>query len=281
MNDNSAGILEAIALFTFGIILVRYLVKPSIQKHLEKKRSFSFVEKEMLKNWQFYDELLCTNNCFYRNLDIEKRTKFVSRLLHFQFTKSFQYISIDPQPEIRVLISAAAIQLTFGLEHYLLDFFRKIYVIGSDYYYGLNQEIYQGHVNTNGIYLSWNNFLQGYRYCDDAQNVGLHEMAHALAYTNFVAQEDMDYDFVKRFHSFSKTARPIFNRLQKQNDTFLDNYATTNYNEFWAVCIETFFEKPEQLHSELPELYNALSYVLNQDLLLQKNKNNPSDLIHA
>jgi Mlc titration factor MtfA (ptsG expression regulator) len=52
-----------------------------------------------------------------------------------------------------------------------------------------------------------------------------------------------------------------------QNDTMLDNYAATNYNEFWAVCVETFFEKPGQLNEQMPELYEALSDLLNQNLL--------------
>jgi hypothetical protein len=36
-----------------------------------------------------------------------------------------------------LLVSAAAIQLTFGLKHYLMDHFDKIYILKRDYHFGL------------------------------------------------------------------------------------------------------------------------------------------------
>ena len=42
-----------------------------------------------------------------------------------------------------------------------------------------------------------------------------------------------------------------------------------NENEFFAVAVENFFEGPEHLNSELPELYAILRGMLNQDPLTQ------------
>jgi Mlc titration factor MtfA (ptsG expression regulator) len=47
----------------------------------------------------------------------------------------------------------------------------------------------------------------------------------------------------------------------------LGDYAATNYHEFWAVAVEIFFESPDQFRDELPELYEAMATVLNQDPL--------------
>jgi len=47
----------------------------------------------------------------------------------------------------------------------------------------------------------------------------------------------------------------------------LGSYAATNYQEFWAVCVENFFERPSSLKIQLPELYAAICKLLNQDLL--------------
>ena len=116
-----------------------------------------------------------------------------------------------------------------------------------------------GSVNTSsGIW------FEDYR---DGSNVGLHEMAHALAYVNFSVDEGLDPAFRARFYEFSKIARPVFNDIQKNGSVFLGTYATTNYNEFWAVCVENFFERPETFQNQLPELYKGLCVLLNQDPL--------------
>ena len=46
-----------------------------------------------------------------------------------------------------LLISSAAIQLTFGLENYLLDHFTTIYVLKDNYRYGLYNTPFEGHVS--------------------------------------------------------------------------------------------------------------------------------------
>jgi len=38
----------------------------------------------------------------------------------------------------------------------------------------------------------------------------------------------------------------------------LDHYGATNQAEFFAVASETFFEKPQQLKHEHPELFELL-----------------------
>ncbi len=86
--------------------------------------------------------------------------------------KKFEYVGMDAAEEIPVLVGAAAIQLTFGLRGYLMEFFDTIYLMKEDYYYGYFQTPFQGHVNSGGIYLSWNNFMKGYENYSDAQNVG-------------------------------------------------------------------------------------------------------------
>lgn len=55
--------------------------------------------------------------------------------------------------------------------------------------------------------------------------------------------------------------------MQAGESLFLDPYAATNYQEFWAVSIETFFERPTAFKRQLPDLYSSLCVLLNQDPL--------------
>jgi Mlc titration factor MtfA (ptsG expression regulator) len=63
-------------------------------------------------------------------------------------------------------------------------------------------------------------------------------------------------------------ARPIFTSMQQAGArNLLGEYAATNYHEFWAVAVEIFFESAVQFRHDLPELYEAMATVLNQDPL--------------
>jgi len=66
--------------------------------------------------------------------------------------------------------------------------------------------------------------LRGYEDYTDADNVGIHEMAHALAYVNFMAGANSGRDkaFITRFYHFSAVARPIFEDMQKGQKNLLN-----------------------------------------------------------
>lgn len=215
-----------------------------------------------------FDTILSRFNPYYRSLSAPARERFLRRVLLFMEAKKFEYIDIEPEETMPLLISAAAVQLTFGLEHFLLDYFRNIYILKDKYRFGKYNMPFEGHVSEEGIYLSWAHFIREFTDYSDGQNVGLHEMAHALTYVNFTVRNGRDNSFHDRFVEFSAVGRPIFERMQAGETTLLDPYAATNYQEFWAVCIETFFERPTLFKKGLPELYSSLCVLLNQDPLI-------------
>lgn len=215
-----------------------------------------------------FDRLLQYYLPYYRQLPAGLKDRFLLRTLTFMENKEFKYVDLQPEEIMPLLISATAVQLCFGLEHYLLDFFPRIYVLRHAYQYGDYNVPFEGHVNTEGIYLSWTHFSRELSDYTDGSNVGLHEMAHALALVNFPAQEGADPDFKKRFVAFSAVARPLFEKLKQEGQSgFLGNYALTDYHEFWAVCIEHFFERSAAFRLAYPDLYEALAQLLNQDPL--------------
>src|ERR1043166_9139810 len=71
---------------------------------------------------------------FYKNLNYENKNKFTERLQHFAKSKKFVSRQ-DAQitDEVRTLISACAIQLTFGLDNYAIDYFEWVLVYPDIY----------------------------------------------------------------------------------------------------------------------------------------------------
>jgi Mlc titration factor MtfA (ptsG expression regulator) len=275
LYEGGPGELSDNTVFWFGLVAVLLIVAGRFALlRLLKRRQHRKLQEEALAELDShhvqYNDVLANYNSYYRSLSVPLRNRFMQRVVEFIETKKFEYIDIPPDEKMPLLISGAAIQLTFGLEKYLLEYFDTIHVLRHDYHYGIYSVPFMGHVSSSGIYLSWDNFLRGYAIDTDADNVGVHEMAHALTYVNFMADstDDTDDEFKKGFKEFSKVARPIFNDMQSGASNLLGDYAGTNYNEFWAVSVEHFFEKPKQLKEELPELYTALCQLLNQDSLL-------------
>lgn len=95
------------------------------------------------------------------------------------------------------------------MDHFQLDYLKTIYVIKDKYRFGLYNVPFEGHVSDDGIYLSWTHFVREFTNYSDGQNVGLHEMAHALTDVNFTVHEGQDNAFYQSFTRFSEVARPI------------------------------------------------------------------------
>jgi Mlc titration factor MtfA (ptsG expression regulator) len=257
-----------VALVTAVLILHRPLTA------LYNKLYVSRQQRKFIECETFYHSVVSKYIRYYNRMGLEDQRKFLFRTFLFKKSRRFHYIEVKESAEMPILISAVAIQLTFGLDKYMLNYFNDIYVLKDDYHYGFYSRPFMGHVDQSGIYLSWDNFMKGVSGQTPYCNVGLHEMGHALAYVTFITETEEDKHFKKEFKNFSKVARPIFADMQAGIRNLLGEYAAVNYHEFWAVSVETFFENPVCLRQDLPNLYQAMVSLLRQDPLQMKSHNN-------
>jgi Mlc titration factor MtfA (ptsG expression regulator) len=202
---------------------------------------------------------------YFNQLSQVQKLRFIKRVQAFMVGKRFHFEGLEQRFHIPVLISASAVQLTFGLHNYKLNHFKDIYILGDAYKLDEYSEYFVGHVEPGSIYLSWEHFLYGYSISDDNINPGLHEMAHALLYNNFYAEYGPDTKFRLNYELFSVTTGPLIAEVITKRKSYLRGYAFSNIQEFWAVSIEAFFENPKELKYFMPALYNALCSILNQD----------------
>ncbi len=203
---------------------------------------------------------------FYQKLPDHLKMKFVLRVKNFIKGKNFETREgLQLTAQMQILVAASAVQLTFGLSKYLLERFSKIILYPDSYYSSIGKAYHMGETNPKGIIvLSWKDLVNGYNIRDDAFNVGLHEMAHALE-LELLLQEDYDIFFGTYFVKWSRIAHEEFENVANDRQSFLRQYAGVNQREFFAVCIEYFFEASEEFKSHLPQLYYHLCVLLNQD----------------
>lgn len=201
---------------------------------------------------------------YYNNLNPIQRGKFVDRLERFMKDKTFIIHSHEGFKEMPVLLSAAAIQLTFGLEKFMLPHFRFIQVHPEEYFAENSFRVLAGNVYDNSITLAWNQFLKGYSNPADGVNVGLHEMAHAVYYQHVVIDKKREMDFCNCFNEVMEEGAEVY-ELKKEHQILFTNYAFKDLQEFWAESVELFFERPFDLKAHYPDLFEAIRDLLNQD----------------
>ena len=206
---------------------------------------------------------------FYIGLSESERSHFERRVQNFMRMKQFIPRNMKEVTfEMKVLISACAIQLTFGLPKVYLRHFKKILVYPDNYYSTINQKYHKGEVNPRYgiIVLSWKAFIHGY-YEKEGINLGLHEMAHALHLENVILNTEIDFLDKTALKEWRNLAIEQIEKIQSGENTFFRKYGAADEHELFAVAVENFFERPIEFNEALPKVYGILSRLLNQDLL--------------
>lgn len=218
-----------------------------------------------------YRKILLKSCRYYQQLPAARRPAFERKVQHFIMLKRFvprQLASVTA--EMKVLIAATAVQLTFGLPHVYLRHFRTILVYPDTYYSTISRKYHKGEVNPAWgiIVLSWRNFVEGFVDPSDSINLGLHEMAHALRLENLIRNAEHGFLDPEQMEQWESMSLKELHKIRKGESHFFRGYAGVNEEEFFAIAVENFFERPQQFWQQLPELYQLLSLLLKQDPLV-------------
>lgn len=207
---------------------------------------------------------------FYTNLTPNRKRRFEQKVQYFIHVKEFiprQMPAVTE--EMKVLIAACAVQLTFGYPKIFLSHFKRILIYPDSYYSTINKTYHKGEVNPRmqAIVLSWRAFVEGYISDGKGRNLGLHEMAHALRLENMIMNSEfrfMDDQLLENWHNIAD--EEMIN-ISNGNSKLFRDYAGTDQDEFFSVAVENFFERPEKFKSLMPRLYAILVLLLKQDPL--------------
>lgn len=211
---------------------------------------------------------------FYHFLPLKSRRIFEHRVAKFIRLKEFIPRQMDEITlEMKVLIAASAIQLTFGFPKIFLSYFKYIIVFPDQFFSNANQRYHKGEVNpgAKAIVLSWRHFVQGYADSEGV-NLGLHEMAHALQLENIVMNYEYDFLDAEAIRNWQELASTEIARMREGQESLFRAYGSTNHLEFFAVAVENFFERPEEFAAYSYPMYKAMSDLIRQDPLLLYKK---------
>lgn len=263
LDTNTLGIIIFFILLVLAYFIIRKFRSGSTSDpqsmwlNLEKSGSLKDIDAKLI---DFYHQVLTKYTGYYRNLAQPDRKKFINRL--HSLIEQMEFVGQDGQQinlKVSTLCCAPMIQITMGLDTYLFNSYHTIVVYPHQFFSERQRAYVKGGVgNGDVICFSFEDLLKGYAVPNDALNLGLHEMAHA------VHIEFFDEAFENRFPHWEKIAEQEVLKMRYQDDPILRNYAGQNKHELFAVCIETFFEQGAEMKQKAPELYEAMCQLLNQ-----------------
>lgn len=210
---------------------------------------------------------------FYHNLNADDKLRFerdVSR-----FLKNVKITGVNTEIDItdKLLVASSAAIPVFGFPNWDYTFLDEVLLYPGSFdrenTINSRDETITGMVGSGSMegkmILSKPSLHRGFSNETDKQNVGVHEFIHLLD------KEDGDVDGIpptllnKRFSvPWLQLIREKTEAIRK-GDSDINPYGATHEREFLAVAGEYFFERPQLLQKNHPELYDLLERAFNQD----------------
>ncbi len=210
---------------------------------------------------------------FYHNLEAADKFRFEQDVLRFIKTVKITGVHTEIDLTDKLLVASSAAIPVFGFPEWDYTFLDEVLLYPSsfDRNYNINsqEETITGMVGNGAMegkmILSKPALHRGFSNTTDKQNVGVHEFIHLMD------KEDGDVDGIpanlmnKKFSlPWLELIRDKTNQIEKGNSD-INPYGATHEREFFAVVGEYFFERPQLLKQNHPELYSLLCKAFNQD----------------
>ena len=176
---------------------------------------------------------------------------------------------IEITEEIKLLIAATAIKVSFGYRKYLFSIIDTIIVYPKDYFSNITNQQHKGETNPRykAVVFSWEDFKEGLKIENDNLNLGLHEFTHAMQFS-FKNKQSTSASYFKRNYNDLLYFLEDKNEQKKLiNSGYLRAYAFENQYEFLAVLVEHYFETPQEFSQKLPEVFNYVRRILNINII--------------
>ncbi|WP_303311732.1 zinc-dependent peptidase [Hymenobacter sp. BT730] len=222
-------------------------------------------------------QILAERVAFYLSLTKDDKVRFEKQVQVFLARTRVTGIQTEVDDVTRVLVAASAIIPVFGFPDWEYSNLSEVLVVPDAWKERQDPTKEQAPLSgtllgsvrnfqtSHYMHLSKASLEQGFRDALDRQNVGIHEFAHLLD------EADGVIDGIPRLALPDELVKPWQEVMQSEieairaGNSSINDYGGTSEAEFFAVVTEYFFEKPEKLQTEHPELYDLLLRLFRQN----------------
>ena len=209
---------------------------------------------------------------YFRELDRDQQDLFLKRVQGFLDDVSIVGAKTKVTLTDKLLVAASAEIPLFGFDQWRYPNLDEVILHGKsfarDFDPNTDDATVLGIVGNRELsrtmVLSKPALHQGFgRHTD--HNVGIHEFTHLLDMSDGATDGSPDYYLEDGL--VGPWMRLVGKEMAKvrAGESDLDEYAATNEAEFFAVSSEYFFNRPDELQSDHPALYEMLESIFKQD----------------
>lgn len=240
----------------------------------DSRRRTEALSEEFPAAWR---QILAERVAFYLSLTKKEKARFEKQVQVFLASTRITGVQTEVDDTTRLLVAASAIIPVFGFPDWEYRNLGEVLIVPDAWkqendpskevkpLQGALLGSVQNFQNQHYMRLSKASLEQGFRDGLDRQNVGIHEFAHMLD------EADGVIDGVPKAALPPELLQPWAAVMQREiaaieaGKSDINPYAATNEAEFFAVVTEYFFEKPEKLQENHPELYELLGRAFRQN----------------
>ncbi len=208
---------------------------------------------------------------FYQQLARDKQTEFEERTAHFLTQVKITGVKTLVEDIDRILIAASAIIPIFNFAGWEYKNLHEVLLYPDSFSHEFEQQgegrnilgmVGSGAMN-HVMILSQFELRQSFSNESGKNNTAIHEFVHLLDKT------DGEIDGVPESLLDRQYIKPWLQLMQQKIQEIYDDrsdinpYGATNEAEFFAVVSEYFFERPDLLKENHPELYELLLKIFN------------------
>jgi Mlc titration factor MtfA (ptsG expression regulator) len=206
---------------------------------------------------------------FYQQLDDDGKKKFEDRVQDFLTAVRITGVNAEVEDMDRLFIAAAAIIPVYNFSDWQYVNLHEVLVYPGTFNQDFDQagwdRYVSGMVGTGAmqhmmIISKWQ-LRQGFINAADTHNTAIHEFAHLVdkmdGTMDGVPEIILERRFIPRWISLMNTTI----QQMKSYPSDIDMYGATNHAEFFAVISEYFFERPDLLKANHPELSEMLERI--------------------
>ncbi len=232
-------------------------------KNLQRK-------KQIIKNFKpEWRNFLQEKVLFYNRLPAEEKRLFETKISGFLLDYEIKGVETDINDFDKVLVAASAIIPVFRFSNWYYRDLKTIYLFPDAF--TINHPMLPQGTLLNGLvgyggmidkmYLSKKALYKSFEKDFDGKHTGIHEFLH------LIDMEDGEADGVPDILIPKVYIKPWKELIQKEiericnDDSILSDYACENAAEFFAESGVSFFENPDELRQNHPELYRVLELI--------------------
>ena len=230
---------------------------------------------EFLPAWR---TILTENVAFYNSLDATGKTQFEADILYFLGRTRITGIDTTIDDTDRILVASSAVIPIFAFPSWRYTTISEVLLypnaFNANFETAGEERMITGMVGDgpmNGtMILSKQALRTGFSNDTDKHNTAIHEFIH------LIDKMDGATDGIPENLLDKKYVLPWIERIRKETELIkkrrsdINPYGAISQTEFFAVAGEYFFERPEQLKQNHPELYELMTQIFQQDMTLEK-----------